>query len=493
MNSAAPPGSPASPEADLRGEARDEGSTVGMARLVADLKKVVPSWVSVAQDKRSLRKYDVDVANKDGLLSVEIPDDVLTSSTPLWEDFVVGKFLDLSPHVAKVHMVLNKIWKYGDDSAKVEVFEVNATTMRFRLSNPRSREKILKRGMWNIVGVPMVVTKWTPRTEEEKQKEEAIPMWVHLQRVPLHMFSWEGLSFITSAVGSPVKLHPETLACSNFEVAKVFVNVDVSKPLSKEINFSKNGKEFKVDFHFPWLPTRCKLCNKWGHSEKVCVLKGKDKVHDSPPTVPMEEAKKGLETALSQNGNIGEVATPVAEDVETVVAEDVAEDVELDGINKEEVLAENMKTVVGEEELELNASKNGELVTKIGENEVLGETNKLLLVSSSKVGRSPVRFTQKNQTSDFQISGSKFSVLSNDEEEEGEITGDGLQNLAVAETLVNNDSVNAEEDNGVNTTSNHAEEKAKETHVKGATKEKKAKSQDANPLTMSTRSSRRYL
>ncbi|CAF1768554.1 unnamed protein product, partial [Brassica napus] len=193
------------------------------------------------------------------------------------------------------------------------------------------------------------------------------------------------------AVGSPVKLHPETLACSNFEVAKVFVNVDVSKPLPKEINFSKNGKEFKVDFHFPWLPTRCKLCNKWGHSEKVCVLKGKDKVHDSPPTVPMEEAKKGLETALSHNGNIGEVATRVAEDVETVVAEDVVEDVELDGINKEEVLAENMET-------------------------------DWLLVSSSKVGRSPVCFTLKNQTSDFQISGSKFSVLSNDEEEEGKIT-----------------------------------------------------------------------
>ncbi|KAF3566162.1 hypothetical protein DY000_02017822 [Brassica cretica] len=370
MNSAAPPGSPASPEADLRGEARDEGSTVGMARLVADSKKVVPT-------------------------------------------------------------------------------------------SPEADLRGEARDEGSTVGMARLVA----------DLKKVVPSW----RVPLHMFSWESLSFITSEVGSPVKLHMETLACSNFEVAKVFVNVDVSKPLPKEINFSKNGKEFKVDFHFPWLPTRCKLCNKWGHSEKVCVLKGKDKVHDSPPTVPMEEAKKGLETALSQNGNIGEVATPVAEDVETVVAEDVAEDVELDGINKEEVLAENMETVVAEEELELNASKNGELVTKIGENEVLGETNKLLLVSSSKVGRSPVRFTLKNQTPDFQISGSKFSVLSNDEEEEGEITGDGLQNLAVAETLVNNDSVNAEEDDGVNTTSNHAEEKAKETHMKGATKEKKAK------------------
>lgn len=139
---------------------------------------------------------------------MEIPDDVLTTSTPLWEDFVMGKFLDITPHVAKVHMVLNKIWKYGDSSAKVDVYEVNATTMRFRVSNPKAREKILKRGMWNIAGVPMIVTKWTPRSEEEKQEEEAVPMWVHLRGVPLHMFSWEGLSFVTSAVGYPVKVAP---------------------------------------------------------------------------------------------------------------------------------------------------------------------------------------------------------------------------------------------------------------------------------------------
>lgn len=59
----------------------------------------------MAQNKKSLKKYEVKVTTKDGKHKVEIPDDILTDSTPLWEDFVVGKFLDISPHVAKVHMV----------------------------------------------------------------------------------------------------------------------------------------------------------------------------------------------------------------------------------------------------------------------------------------------------------------------------------------------------------------------------------------------------
>lgn len=165
--------------------------------------------------ERSLRKYDVEVKSVEGKQKVVIPDNILSDATPLWEDFVIGNLLDIAPHIAKVYMVVNKIWNYEDPTSKVEVYDVNATTMRFKSKSQKVREKIINRGMWNISGVSMIVKKWTPKTEEEKQEEEAIPMWVHLRKVPLNMFSWEALSFMTSTVRSPVHLHPETLACSN--------------------------------------------------------------------------------------------------------------------------------------------------------------------------------------------------------------------------------------------------------------------------------------
>lgn len=79
-------------------------------------------------------------------------------------------------------MVLNKIWPHGDSSEKVDVYEVNATTMRFKVSTQKARENILRRGLWNIFGVRMVVSKWTPRIEEETQEEEVIYMWVTWRR-----------------------------------------------------------------------------------------------------------------------------------------------------------------------------------------------------------------------------------------------------------------------------------------------------------------------
>ena len=460
MVSDVPPDPPGSPANVLGGkEAGDEGSSVGKSVTLVTAKPATPSWVSIAQDKRVLKKYEISISNKDGVRSVEIPDEVLSSPTPLWEDFIVGKFLDISPHVAKVHMVLNKIWKYGEVSAKVEVFEVNATTMRFRVSNPKAREKILKRGMWNIVGVPMVVSKWTPRAEEDKQEEEATPMWVHLRGVPLHMYSWEGISFITSAVGFPVKLHPETIACTNFEVAKVFVKVDVSKALPKEINFSKHGKEFVVDFQFPWLPARCKVCDKWGHAEESCVLKvkstgGKTMVRNTEIEVVQEVISPQLEEQGPRDKSVEE--TPVVRNLEEETAHKEEEEVneEVDGITPKE--ANNSNDEVNEEQ------------------------SNWALVSPAKVGRSP-----ENHREGIHISASKFSVLSVEEEEEGEI----LDRMKLVEVTEMEGVAERNEERTEEATVNQETAHIRETKGTGA--KKKAKSLDSNPMAMSTRSSRR--
>lgn len=354
--------------------------------LTGDLKEGGLKWVEAAQDKRSLKKYDVVVKSIEGKHRVVIPEEVLSDATPLWEDFVVGKFLDIAPHIAKVHMVVNKIWKYGDPSSKVEVYDVNATTMRFKIKDKKAREKIIKRGMWNIAGVPMIVKKWTPKTEEEKQEEEVIPMWVHLSKVPLHLFSWEVLSFMTSTVGFPVYLHPETLACSNFEEAKVFVNVDVSKPLPKEIDFVIEGKEFTAQFYYPWLPSRCNNCEKWGHSEKVCVMKKRDK----------------------KQGGVSEKVGSPASRIPTV------------DVGIMEVKQAERGDKEGSEDIALK-----ELIEGSGSGSV--QEKEWLNVSPDKVGRASLK-TPRTETVAV-ISASKFSVLSVDEIEEGEMLKEDLTEL----------------------------------------------------------------
>ena len=276
MISAAPPNSPGSQERVMGAkEVVDEGSTVGKSDLAAVSKKEVPSWVDVAQDKKVLKKYDVEVSNKDGLHSVMIPEDAIKSSTPLWEDFVIENFLEDALHIANVHVIVNTIWAFGDKTQKLDVYEMDAKMMRIRITSEKVREKVVRRGMWNIAGVPMVVTKWAPEGEDSMKK--MLPLWVHLTNVPMSMYSWEGLSFITSLVGVPDHLHPETLACKNFEEAKVFVKAYLTKELPAKITYNIQGEETTVGFTYPWLPARCTKCGKWGHYDTFCALNKKEK------------------------------------------------------------------------------------------------------------------------------------------------------------------------------------------------------------------------
>lgn len=66
------------------------------------------SWASVVQNRPSLTKHELQVTVVDGSEMVVVPDDVL-GDTPLWEDFLVGRFLSTAPHVAKIHVILNQI------------------------------------------------------------------------------------------------------------------------------------------------------------------------------------------------------------------------------------------------------------------------------------------------------------------------------------------------------------------------------------------------
>ncbi|KAL0726876.1 hypothetical protein Bca4012_022969 [Brassica carinata] len=213
---------------------------------------------------------------KEGEKVVEIPDEVMEKVNHLWEDYLIGKFLDTAPHVAKVHATVNRIWNQGDRKSLIDVHVVDETTMKFKVMDPGTRTRILKRGMWSIGNIPMVITKWIPDEMKEKPEITAIPLWVHLKNVPMNMYSWQGLSFIASAAGFPVRLHPETAACSNFKVAKIFVNADLTKELPTKINFTKNGVSSLVEFVYPWLPKRCNTCKKWGHIDKVCIMNKDD-------------------------------------------------------------------------------------------------------------------------------------------------------------------------------------------------------------------------
>lgn len=224
---------------------------IGGTEITKKVKK--SSWVQVAKIGDALFTHALAISTVNGEEVVEVPDSVIQKSVPLWDDLIEGRFLSTTPHVAKIHAIVNKIWPLGDKAIRIDVFVVDSLTVKFRIKDANTRSRILRRRMWNIANIPMVVSKWAPEEEEEEEEEiKVIPMWVTMKNVPRQMFSWKGLGFIASDVGRPKRLHPDTLLCKSFDEVKVFVEADMSKELPTSHHFkSKLGVDADVQFIYP--------------------------------------------------------------------------------------------------------------------------------------------------------------------------------------------------------------------------------------------------
>lgn len=144
------------PETQVAVESGSETSKVEPVKLLN------LSWVKVVENGPSLSEQVQEIGVCEGQKVVEVPDDVISESVPLWDDLVEGRFLDKAPHVARIHFIVNKIWPLGDKSIKIDVYVVNDRTVKFRIKDEATRKRVLKRGMWNIANIPLVLSKWSP-------------------------------------------------------------------------------------------------------------------------------------------------------------------------------------------------------------------------------------------------------------------------------------------------------------------------------------------
>lgn len=80
------------------------------------------------------------------------------------------------------------------------------------------------------------------------------------------------------------------------------------------MKFNFQGKATQVDFSYPWLPSKCTNCGKWGHTAKACMAPEKKEegnvevgmAEENMKSVQMdtkdvEQASPGTQTSLDHS------------------------------------------------------------------------------------------------------------------------------------------------------------------------------------------------
>lgn len=97
----------------------------------------------------------------------------------------------------------------------------------------------------NIGIAPMKIMKWTPDFRLEVETS-IVPVWILILQLPWHLFRWDVVSKMGSAIGTAVAPDMATYSKSRGNVAKIKVEIDLLKPKLDELWLGFNtldGKE----------------------------------------------------------------------------------------------------------------------------------------------------------------------------------------------------------------------------------------------------------
>ncbi|WZZ27081.1 hypothetical protein YC2023_010482 [Brassica napus] len=299
------------------------------------------------------------------------------------------------------------IWTAPGFKGKIDVQFIAKDTVLFRIENEALRHRVIKRRYWHISDVPLVLHEWSPETAAEPPDLSAMPLWVDLKSAPSHFFSQVGLKALSKPMGNFVKLHPQTEKCTRLDMARVLIEVNLHKPLIEVIKFAdQDGNQVMVSVAYPWLPSRCSICSKWGHKAKECVSKKVvilNKEEDS--TVVIVEADPEKRIGL---GNAKEVVDGLLQELESLP---IGGD------------SENVETATEKQGLELSASCGWLTATKTFKSSSLLEKFEKSLSSDSHGNGSA-----SSETDMVIVSPSRFQPLLDDEDSvDAEDTVDNLE------------------------------------------------------------------
>ncbi|KAG5416159.1 hypothetical protein IGI04_003726 [Brassica rapa subsp. trilocularis] len=248
-------------------------STTAPGPLAPPVLDAVPSptknYAELLKSSAQLQVLGSPIEHVSGAPFVLIPDENIEAAKLEFKDFIYARFHGDYPSMGKIIGVVNAVW--ARTGPKIFVHNIGEGMYLLRVTTPRTRDVLLSRTCWNIGGLPMFVAPWAPDFSPDEPPLTSAIVPVEMRNVPYLLFNRESLSRIATAIGKPDCLAPETERKENLEVAKLYVRVDLTSPLpSKIISGFSNGREVEIDVSYPWLPNKCALCNKFGHTEVKC-------------------------------------------------------------------------------------------------------------------------------------------------------------------------------------------------------------------------------
>nr|GFB42251.1 hypothetical protein [Tanacetum cinerariifolium] len=142
-------------------------------------------------------------------------------------------------------------------------------------------DAMLENGPWFIRNNPFILKKWHQDENLLKEDVSIVPVWIKLHGVPITAFNEDGLSAISTKLGTPLMVDSYTSdmcmqSWGRSSFARVMIELRADVELKDNIimamlKITREGHyTCSVCVEYKWKPPKCSSCKVFGHIHKEC-------------------------------------------------------------------------------------------------------------------------------------------------------------------------------------------------------------------------------
>ena len=182
-----------------------------------------------------------------------------------WENCLVGYFGGKFPGKNALQQLVNS-WKQ-----KVSLHFHSNGWIIFKFENSEGRDNTLQGGPYMVFGRPLLLKILPEYFTFSYEDLSCFPIWVQLKSLPVEAWNSYALSKLCSRIGKPVYTDKLTVYKDRVTFARVLIEVDVAKPITRVLEvIMPNGDTVHQAVFYENLPLYCTHCKTVNHSTNGC-------------------------------------------------------------------------------------------------------------------------------------------------------------------------------------------------------------------------------
>lgn len=138
----------------------------------------------------------------------------------------------------------------------------------FRFEEKEAADWVLARN-WFIGNIPVLMKRWSPLFDAIKESTEVFPVWVRAPGLPFFLWTEAVFKSIGNKLGTFLEADMSFLETKIQAMARILVNLDLSKGLGKSITLQYKDYLFEQILDYEHLPFRCHICHVWAPCKEL--------------------------------------------------------------------------------------------------------------------------------------------------------------------------------------------------------------------------------